>query len=295
MLDLHALQAFVAVARWESFSSAADHLFLTQPAVSKRVAGLETLLGQRLFDRIGRRVTLTDAGRALLPRARALLEDAEALLKVVASTSDQVRGPLVMGTSHHIGLRRLPAVLRSFNRRYPQVQLDIRFMSSEAACRAVEQGELELAVVTLPTGREPRLTKQRIWDDPLEILVSAEHPLADRAEASLEDLVQHAAVLPGADTYTRSILLEALRPAGLAPRVVMCTDYLETLRMLVAAGLGWSLLPAAMAAPELVTLHTPLQLSRELGIVEHRARSRSNAAEAMVQLLLAADLPLARR
>ena len=178
MIDLYALQAFAAVARWESFSIAAEHLFLTQPAVSKRVAALENTLGQRLFDRIGRRVSLTDAGRALLPRARALLDEAEALTRVVAAASDTISGPLVMGTSHHVGLRRLPPVLRAFTQQYPEVQLDIRFMSSEAACRAVETGELELAVVTLPTGREPALVRQAVWDDPLDVLVSADHPLA---------------------------------------------------------------------------------------------------------------------
>lgn len=287
MLDLHALQAFVAVARWESFSGAAEHLFLTQPAVSKRVAGLEASLGQPLFDRIGRRVTLTEAGRALLPRARALLEEAEALTRVVAAAGDSIAGPLIMGTSHHIGLRRLPPVLRSFTQQFPEVQLDIRFMSSEAACLAVEAGELELAVVTLPRGREPRLTSTAVWDDPLEVTVSPQHPLARKRRVSLEQLVAHPAVLPGADTYTRSILMEALRPYELAPRVVMSTDYLETLRMLVATGLGWSLLPADMAKPELVHLSTPLNLSRQLGIVEHRRRNRSRAAEAMCQLLLA--------
>jgi len=285
MIDLHALQAFTSVARWESFSIAAEHLFLTQPAVSKRVAALETTLGQRLFDRIGRRVTLTDAGRALLPRARALLDEADALTRVVAAASDTISGPLVMGTSHHVGLRRLPPVLRAFTQQYPDVQLDIRFMSSEAACRAVETGELELAVVTLPTGREPALVRQAVWDDPLDVLVSADHPLAGVARVSLKQLVAHPAVLPGPDTYTRSILIQALRPHGLAPRVVMSTDYLETLRMLVATGLGWSLLPADMAEPDLVALNTPLKLRRELGVVHHRSRTLSGAARAMLALL----------
>lgn len=285
MIDLHALQAFVAVARWESFSAAAEHLFLTQPAVSKRVAGLEAALDQRLFDRIGRRVALTDAGRALLPRARALLKEAEALTRVVAAAGDTVAGPLVMATSHHIGLRRLPPSLRAFTQQHPAVQLDIRFMSSEAASAAVETGELELAIVTLPTGRAPNLVKQPVWDDPLEIMVGREHPLAAAGHVQLVDLVAHPAVLSGADTYTRSILVEALRPKGLAPRVVMSTDYMETLRMLVVTGLGWSLLPASMAGDDLVTLDTPLSLSRQLGVVHHRSRTLSNAAKAMLALL----------
>jgi len=281
-MDITSLSAFVAVARAGSFSIAAEQLFLTQPAVSKRVAGLESELGTRLFDRIGRRISLTEAGQALLPQAVRLLDEAAELKRVASSLSGEVAGTLLMGTSHHIGLHRLPPVLRAYSQDYPQVQLDIRFMDSEAACRAVASGDLELAVVTLPTRTDPVLRTERLWRDDLVFAVNRDHPLASQQRVTLATLAAHRAVLPGPATYTREILETALRKAGVTLQVAMSTNYLETLKMLVATGLGWSLLPATMLDNEICALPCDLRLSRELGLVTHTKRTLSNAARAMI-------------
>ena len=282
-MELTQLAAFAAVAEQGGFSAAAEQLHLTQPAVSKRVQQLEETLGVALFDRVGRRVALTEAGRALLPRARRLLNDAREMRRLVADLDGSVGGRLVMGTSHHIGLHRLPDPLRRFTRRYPEVELDIRFMDSEAACHAVEIGDLELAIVTLPPEPLPRLRLEPVWDDPLCFMVGRDHPLAERGEVPLAELVRLPAVLPSRNTYTRGILERAVRAAGLALRLGMETNYLETLRMLAEAGLGWSLLPATQLTENLVALRVPgLELARRLGAVTHRERSLSNAARRMI-------------
>ena len=287
-MEIAALQAFVEVADHRSFSQAAEALYLTQPAVSKRVAQLEAELGTRLFDRIGRRVSLTGAGTALLPRARRLINDARELKRLVSDLSGEVRGRLVMGTSHHIGLHRLPPALKRFTEQHPGVELDIRFMDSETACRAVETGDLELAIVTLPPTRPPNLELQLIWDDPLAFMVGLDHPLSGKARVSLQDLTAHPAVLPGTSTYTRGILEEAVREAGVELNVAMVTNYLETLHMLVATGLGWSLLPATVLDDEVWQLRVNgMQLSRRLGAVTHHKRSLSNAGTEMVRTCLA--------
>ncbi len=286
-MELASLKAFVEVADRQSFSAAAETLFLTQPAVSKRVAQLEGELGARLFDRIGRRVTLTPAGNALLPRARRLLNDARELSQLVDDLAGEVRGRLTMGTSHHIGLHRLAGPLRQFSARHPEVQLDIRFMDSEAACRAVEVGDLEMAIVTLPPDNPARLRLEPIWDDPLAFMVARDHALADRAVVSLDELATLPAVLPGPTTYTRAILEEAVRARGVTLNVAMATNYLETLHMLVATGLGWSLLPATLlndAVHRVVV--SDLTLSRQLGAVTHRNRSLSNAGRRMIETCL---------
>jgi DNA-binding transcriptional LysR family regulator len=283
-MELSALRAFVEVADRLSFSEAAEALYLTQPAVSKRVAQLEGELGARLFDRIGRRVTLTATGTALLPRARRLLNDARDLAHLVDDLAGEVRGRLVMGTSHHIGLHRLPPALKSFRMQYPEVELDIRFMDSEAACRAVESGDLELAIVTLPPDTPDRLDLNPIWDDPLVVMLADDHPLADQACLRLESLAAHPAVLPGPTTYTRGILETAMRDRGIQLKVAMATNYLETLRMLVATGLGWSLLPATLLDRGIRAVDVEgLVLSRTLGAVTHRRRELSNAARLMIE------------
>ncbi|MEW6645585.1 MAG: LysR family transcriptional regulator [Pseudomonadota bacterium] len=285
-MDISALQAFLAVADNASFSQAAERLFLTQPAVSKRIAVLEAELGTPLFDRIGRQVGLTEAGRALLPRARRIVDELEDSRRAIANLSGRIEGRLSFGTSHHIGLHRLPPLLRAYHQRYPQVALDIQFMDSEQACQAVLRGELELAVVTLPTMELPSLDTHTVWRDRLAVAVAAGHTLAGKNRPTLRDLAQWPAIMPAHGTYTREIVEAAFRREGLTPQVSMSTNYLETIKMLVSVGLGWSVLPQTMLDEQVTALRLPaLKLERRLGLVTHTNRSLSNAARAMQQLL----------
>lgn len=285
-MDIASLKAFLAVADAGSFSLAAEHLFLTQPAISKRIAALEGELDTRLFDRIGRTVSLTEAGRALQPRARAILVDIEDSVRAITNLSGEVHGTLRFATSHHIGLHRLPPALKAFTRQHPDVRLDIRFMDSEAACLAVEHGELELAIVTLPPDPSQNLSLDPVWEDPLGIVVSHEHPLSTKRHTTLSALLEHPAILPATGTYTRQIAERAFSAAGATLDVALSTNYLETIRMLVAVGIGWSLLPLTMLDNQLRHLEVPeLRLERTLGVVAHRERTLSNAAHALQKLL----------
>ena len=285
-MEFAALKAFVAVAETGSFSVAAEHLFLTQPAISKRIAALESELDTRLFDRIGRTVTLTEAGVALLPRAQSMLVELKDSIRAVSSLSGEVRGTLRFATSHHIGLHRLPPTLKHYTQAYPQVRLDIRFMDSEAACVAVEHGDLELGIVTLPPAPSSNLTTEVIWQDPLGIVVSRSHPLTGKADVTLGELAQHVAVLPSSNTYTRQIAEQAFSRLGLELEVTFSTNYLETIKMLVSVGIGWSLLPNTMLDKHICMLSVEnLSLQRSLGIVYHRERTLSNAAHALISEL----------
>jgi DNA-binding transcriptional LysR family regulator len=285
-MDIAALKAFINVAEAGSFSLAAERLFLTQPAVSKRIAGLESELDTRLFDRIGRTVTLTESGRALLPRAQRILIELEDSARAIANLSGKIHGTLRFATSHHIGLHRLPPALQQFTQQNPQVRLDIRFMDSEAACQAVEQGELELGIVTLPPRPSASLTTRTVWPDPLGIVVSPDHRLAARRSVALTDLAQHPAILPAPSTYTRQIAEHTFGELGLTLDVALSTNYLETIKMLVSVGIGWSLLPLTMLDAQIMKLPVgELALQRSLGIVYHRERTLSNAAGALIALL----------
>ncbi|MEE4660872.1 MAG: LysR family transcriptional regulator [Halieaceae bacterium] len=285
-MDIQNLNAFLQVAERRSFSAAADALHLTQPAVSKRVAALENQLGASLFDRMGRAVTLTEAGRALLPHAREIAGELARAQQSIDDLGGSVSGRLRLATSHHIGLHRLPPVLRSFSERYPDVSLDIDFIDSEQAFDAVHRGRAELAIVTLPPAPDPALHSRCLWPDPLDFMVSAEHPLARALKPGLSQLSEHPAVLPGLSTFTGQIAREAFESRGLTLDVSLSTNYLETIRMMASVGLGWTLLPRDMLQPPLEVLKVPgLQLSRELGLVHHRSRQLSNAASAFISLL----------
>ncbi len=284
-MEIATLQAFIALSESQSFSVAAEKLFITQPAVSKRIAALEQELGGALFDRIGRRALLTEAGAALLPQARSILRQVEESRRVVTDLSGKVAGDLHIGTSHHIGLHRLPESLRQFSRDYPEVQLDIRFLDSEEACRGVESGSLELAIVTLPNNPAPVLRLETLWQDPLDLVCHRDHPLAQMQSVRIADLAEHPAILPGPGTFTRELIETAFK--GYRLQVSLSTNYLETNKMLIAVGLGWGILPASMVEDggDLCALDSPLKMNRQLGLVSHTAHTPSNAARAMGDLL----------
>ncbi len=180
IMRIDALQAFVAVAELASFQDAGHRLHLSQPAVSKRIATLETELGHRLFDRVGRGIGLTEAGRAYLPHARETLAAVADGDRALDNLADRVAGTLELAVSHHVGMHRMPAVLRAFVARYPDVAPQIEFADSEEACQRVVNGESELALITLPVKPHATLIARTIWHDPLAIHAGVDHPLAQR-------------------------------------------------------------------------------------------------------------------
>ncbi len=285
-MDISALQAFLAVAESGSFSRAAEKIYLTQPAISKRIAALEKQIGARLFDRIGRGIRLTEAGEALLIRARAVLKELEDVKRGIANLSGTIAGELSLATSHHIGLHRLPPALKRFHETYTNVRLNLHFMDSEKACNAVARGDLELAVVTLPPKAAAPLKLEKIWDDPLDIVVSRGHPLAKLKHVQAAMLLDYPAILPGPGTYTREIILNAFGPWRDRIQVGMATNYLEVLKMLAAIGLGWSALPRTMIDEGLKVVQIEKrEIRRELGIVTHEKRTLSNAGQAMIRII----------
>ena len=282
-MDLEGLRAFCEVADSGSFSRAAERLHLTQPAVSKRISNLEASLDTPLFSRVGRGVQATPAGVALLAHARRILDEVAESRRTLSTLPTRVSGRLSIGTSHHIGLHRLPRVLKRFIQRFPAVDLDLHFMDSEVACEAVLAGRLELGIVTLPLQALHNLETRQIWADPLAVVVAPDNALAKRRTLALAELAAHPAILPDAATYTHRIIRAEFQRHGLEPRVRLASNYLETLKMLAAIGLGWSVLPQSMLDRTLVALKLPaLKLQRKLGAVWHRRRHPSAAATALV-------------
>lgn len=284
-MNLAAFEAFVKVMETGSISLAADQLFITQPAVTKRIHSLEEYFGVKLFESAGRGVQPTHASHSLLPKVKSWLNELGDIHNTLSHEQGQVQGKLKIGTSHHIGLHHLPSHLRSYVQQFPEVTLDVHFVDSEQAHEQVLAGDLELAFLTLPPQLDERLKYVTIWNDPLVFAASPFHPLAQKQNLSLEDLIQYPSLLPASQTYTSQITLAEFEKQGVKPKITMSNNPLESIRMLVSIGLGWSVLPKTLLNQDLKQLDIPLEMNRQLGMVWHPARTQSKAAEALVNMM----------
>jgi len=285
-MDIAQLKTFVSCAKLLSFSRASEQLHLSQSAVSKRIAGLESELNQRLFDRIGRDISLTEAGRTFLPHARHALMMLENSVNALRNLSDQVAGPLLIATSHHIAAKRLPGLLKHYRAQYPQVDLRLEFTASEAACQAVIDGDVDLAVLTLPPRLAEDLRSWTIWSDPMQVVIASDHPALNSVTAgSRHELISRVpAVLPDSSTFTRQLIDQAL--ADYTISIAQCANILDTLRMLVDIGMGWSVLPCSMLDDSLTAIALPNRhIVRHLGVLCNEKRSLSNAGLRFIELL----------
>jgi DNA-binding transcriptional LysR family regulator len=285
-MQLNQINAFLAIAELESFSLAAEKLHITQPAVSKRIRQLENSIKVPLFDRIGKRSILTPNGKAFKPHAERILEELKSFRSGLSRQQATPSGSLSFATSHHIGLHRLPQTLRGFKIRYPQVDLDLQFMDSEDACAAIANNELELAIVTLPEHGDERLHCEAIWIDRLVLVLASDHPCATATNITPQSLLRHAAILPSTGTFTRKIINSLFTGRQEQINIILETNYLETIKVMVAANLGWSILPESMVDATLTGHQLQgLDLLRPLGIVTRKQRTLSLGSSAMIELL----------
>jgi len=292
-VNIDSLKAFLAVAETGSFSIAAKQLHLTQPAVSKRIAQLESQFENRLFERAGRTISLTEAGALLEPRAKQIIFSIEDSKRAIHNLSGSVTGTLSLATSHHIGLWRLPDLLREYSGHHPQVTLDLHFIDSVVANELILQGDLELAIATLAPLPDERLHAVPIWNDRLIFVVSPDHPLAALDDIKVDQLANYPAILPDMSTYTGRIIKQLFDDRQLQLQVAMSTNYLETIKMLISLGLGWSVLPLTMLDDGMHTLQVAdVAISRTLGYLHHSLRTLTNAGAAFIELVELSRDPL---
>jgi DNA-binding transcriptional LysR family regulator len=288
-MDLQNLRAFTAVADTNSFSRAADKLHLTQPAISKRILNLETDLKARLFDRIGWQLSLTEAGECLLPRARQILQLIDQTRQALDDLSGQVQGNLKLVTSHHIGLHRLPRVLREYKQLYPEVKLNISFLNSQETHQNILEGKGELGITTHEDRASESLLTEDIWLDSLHFVVARDHPLLRQKSVSLQDLTQYFAILPDVRFYTGRTVSELFEQQHLVLKLDqdLSVDNLETLKAMVSIGDSWSVLPATMLDDRsVVALDIKgVALTRRLVCIRHKERTLSKAAQAFLKVL----------
>lgn len=284
-MDIHNIRAFLMVAETGSFSRAAEKLFITQPAISKRISTLEFTLDCQLFDRLGKTVQLTQAGVAIIPSYQRIMAEIDEAKNIISTLRTQVSGHLKFGTSHHIGLHRLPPVLRQYTRLYPDVELDVQFMDSEQAAALILEGSIELALVTLADNIEKPLTMIPVWTDNMLCVAAKDHILAKQKKVTKKQLAEHGVLLQSHSTHTRDIIDRALKlDANI--KIIMESNYLETIKAMIQNGLGWGVLPESMIDNSLCKLKIKeVKMKRHLGVLLHNSRTLSSSANALLEAL----------
>ena len=287
-MTLDQLRVFVAVAEREHVTRAASALNLAQSAVSHAVALLEAEFRTQLFDRVGRRIVLTEAGRTFLVEARAVLARADAARAVLAELGDLERGSLRVHASQTIAGYWLPARLAALHRRHPGIEIGLRIGNTEQVARAVHDGEAEIGLIEGAI-HDPALLSSVVAHDQLVLVVAPAHPWAHGPSPGSAALAAADWVLREPGSGTRSAFESAIArlgvPAG-SLRVALQLPSNESVRAAVESGLGATALSASVAAPSIeagLLVRVPMALpERAFRVVHHRERSLGRAARAFL-------------
>jgi len=290
-MTLEQLRIFVAVAECQHVTRAAEALRLTQSAVSAAVAALEGRYGVALFDRVGRRIELNEAGRLFLGEARAVLARASAAELALSELSGLTRGTLSVHASQTIASYWLSPRLVAFRRAYPQIDVKLAVGNTAQTAKAVIDGTAELGFVE---GRveDPALQQSTIGQDRLTIVVGAGHPWAQKKRLTEQDLVEGDWVLRELGSGTRSEFEAALGSSGLSPgalKIALELPTNEAVRAAVEAGAGVTaiselVVEAALRAGTLVALAFQLP-ARPFLVLHHRDRYQSKAVQAFLKII----------
>ena len=269
-LNLNHLHTFALVIEHASFSGAAERQGLTQPAVSLQIRQLETRLNLKLIERVGKRVKPTSAGNTLLEHIGRIDAVVEEALLDLSSHAQGIAGQVAIGTGATACIHLLPPILQSLRRQFPALDVRVSTGNTEGILRAVEENRLDLALVTLPAAGRSLSVSPLLKEDFVAIF-SAEQ--ADfPGSLTPESLASMPLVVFEAGSSTRLLIDEWYLQAGLRVKPVMELGSIEAIKEMVAAGLGYSIVPAMSVA---ATHHRrglrvePLNpsLSRTLGIV----------------------------
>ncbi|MFN0072637.1 MAG: LysR family transcriptional regulator [Chloroflexota bacterium] len=285
-MELHQLRYFIAVAEKGHFTRAADALHIAQPSVSQQIQKLEAELGARLFHRMKRGVTLTEAGETLLPWARRIVGDIAAARTEVEELASLQRGHVAIGATPSVATRFLPSVIAGFHARYPGISFTLREAGSQPLLSWLVQGELDVALLILPV-RHPAIQTEHLFEESIMVGVPDNHPLAAQLSITIRDLRQEPFVMFRDGYELRDVTMEACHQAGFDPRVALEGGEMDSVLRLVSAGLGIALLPALVFdehGPRPVPLRSP-SLERHIGLAYRRDRTLPASARAFTEAL----------
>jgi len=288
-MDYDQLGSFLEVSKLQSFSRAAEKLFRTQPAISAQVRLLEQECGEKLFDRSGKKVLLTPAGEILYRYAEKLLAMQKEALQAIAELNQTPRGKLYIGANEATCLYVLPKTFARFKHLYPLVQISIYRNFSHKILQKVQEGAVDLGIITLPLAAH-NMEVIPVFRDEVQVVVPKNHPLARNKSVTLEEFAHHPLILPKTG-HTRVLIDRLLRAQRHNLQISMELASVETIKKFVGAGLGISLVSRTYVQPEVAAGLLKLipldgqKIYRELGLVYRRDRYLSLPTKVFIEVV----------
>ncbi|MGQ0512436.1 MAG: LysR substrate-binding domain-containing protein [Betaproteobacteria bacterium] len=298
-MTLTELKYIVAVAEERHFGRAAERSFVSQPSLSASVKNLEEELGVTLFERGKRGVFLTDAGARIVDQARRALAEAERVRLVARQGRDPLKGILRLGIIHTIAPYLLPGLVAALRRLAPEMPLDVEENITATLDRMLRAGELDAVILALPY-EAPGVDVVPLYEENFEVVVPARHALARRKSVAVEDLDAGELLLLPVGHCFRDQVLDACTEFSRPPEPGRQGNSLETLRSMVASGLGVTVLPAtaltarhASALVKAVPFTNP-QPSRRIVLASRHGFHRSAALAKLAEAVRGLELPVTR-
>ncbi|MED1792218.1 LysR family transcriptional regulator [Brevibacillus nitrificans] len=246
-MDIRHLQYFLEVARHNSFTKAAQALYITQPTISKMVRNLEEEIGVELFERVGKRVSLTDAGWVLFSQAEVMVKSFENMTVHINELMDLKRGRLRIGLPPMVGASFFPQLIGQFCDQYPGIRLELFEAGSNKVEADVDAGILDCGVILLPA-KEGVFDYYSFVNENIRLVVHPSHPFADRSEVPFSDLEGERFLLFHEDFALHNRIVDECVRAGFHPHVVYKSSQWDFLSEMVAANIGITLLPETICS-----------------------------------------------
>jgi DNA-binding transcriptional LysR family regulator len=287
-LDVLGVQAFVALAERESFGKAADSLYISQGALSRRIRKLEDYLGVTLVDRTTRSLQLSRVGLGFLPQARRLLSELQGALQQIREMREVRGGDVTMACVPTVSVRLLPAVLEAYGASYPSNRVSVLDHSAEGVVKAVLERAAEFGI-GIAGNHGPDIETEELLHDRFVLVCRKSHRLAKRPRIAWSELAGVPLILPGTGSSNRPLLDDQL-PSGIELRAKFEVQRSATAIGLAAAGAGAAIVPGLALQPAAYPMLAAIPLvrpaaSRAFVLLRHRGGSLSPAAEALVQIV----------
>jgi LysR family transcriptional regulator, hydrogen peroxide-inducible genes activator len=296
-MTLTELRYVVAVAETRHFGHAAERCHVSQPSLSASVKNLEEELGVTLFERGKRGVFLTEAGEQIVAQARCALNEAERVRTVARQGRDPLKGVLRLGIIHTIAPYLLPGLVGALRKSAPEMPLDVEENTTATLDRMLKAGEIEAVILALPYDG-PGIETLPLYEEIFRVVAPAKHALARRKSIAVEDLDAGELLLLPVGHCFRDQVLDACNEFSRPPEAGRQGNSLETLRSMVASGLGISVLPAtaltarhASAHVKTVDFSSPCPV-RRVALASRRGFHRPAALEKLAAAIRGLDLPI---